>query len=240
MKPKTQEELDNKLDNTAPRQAEPPTDVAQPHPRQKQAMEVFEALQKNRRMGIGIDIRGISNQLTLVEQNSQFPEELFVEHFLPLFAGEVAPTAHVNYQTWLEKVAGGEKVSVDIVDTQGNVLFTVPPLFDTSILEQAKPGGESMTLIERHYSRLKEFDAAGSQVFLNRKLSGLHIKDKPTEQVYENIRIWNAIFERYGKHDKILNLINLQNDPNKDKAVGLSSAGGRNAADVGDYELDTD
>lgn len=240
MTEKNQSELDNQLDRTVSRTADIPTDIAQPHPRQKEAMATFERFQRNRRMGIGIDIRGIANQLTLVEQNSQFPEELFVEYFLPLFAGEVPPTVHVNYQTWLEKVAGGERVAVDIVDANGAVLFTVPPLFDTSVLEQTKPGGESMTLIERHYSRLKEFDAAGSQQFLNKKLSGLHIKEKPTEQVYENIRIWNAIFERYGKHDKILNLIDLQNDPNKDKDVGLGGSGNQNASDVSDYELDTD
>ncbi|BAQ02746.1 hypothetical protein AVU38_gp218 [Ralstonia phage RSL2] len=236
-----QRELDNKLDGTTSRQPETPTDVAQPHPRQKAAMEVFASFQSQRRMGIGIDIRGIANSLTQIEQNTQFPEELFVVHFLPLFAGEVQPTAEVNYRTWLEKVAGGEKTAVDIVDAEGKVLFTVPALFDTSVLEQSKPGGESMTLIERHYSRLKEFDAAGSQQFLNKKLSGLHIKDKPTEQVYANMRIWNAIFERYGKHDKILNLGNLlENDPHKDKAVELGGSSGANAADVGDYELDTD
>lgn len=233
-------ELDNKLDRTTSRQATQPTDVAQPHPRQRQAMEVFEKVQKNRRLGIGVDIRSISNQLTTLEQNAQFPETLFVEHFLPLFAGEVQPTAQVNYTTWIEKVAGGEKVAVDIFDENNVRIFTVPAMFDTSVLEQSKPGGESMTLIERHYSRLKEFDAAGSQQFLNKKLSGLHIKDKPTEQVYENIRVWNAIFERYGKADKILNLINLKNDPNKDKALDFGSTSGGSAADVGDYELDTD
>lgn len=236
----TQDNLNDKLDGTAPRLPTQPTDVAQPHPRQKKAMEVFETFQKQRRLGIGIDIRGIANQLHQIEMNSKFPEELFVEHFLPLFAGEVPPTPQVNYTTWLEKVAGGEKVAVDIIDSNGNTLFTVPALFDTSVLEQSKPGGESMTLIERHYSRLKEFDAAGSQQFLSKKLSGLHIKDKPTEQVFENIRTWNAIFERYGKHDKILNLINLQNDPNKDKVVNFGGGGSGNAADVGDYELDTD
>lgn len=240
MTQKTKTELDNSLDRTVSRKPDVPTDIAQPHPRQKEALQVFEKFQRNRRMGIGINIHAIANQLTTIEQNSQFPEELFVQHFLPLFAGEVAPTPHVNYQTWLEKVAGGERVSVDIVDANGVVLFTVPPLFDTSVLEQSKPGGESMTLIERHYSRLKEFDAAGSQQFLNKKLSGLHIKAEPTEQVYENIRIWNAIFERYGKHDKILNLINLQNDPNKDKDIGIGRSGSSNASDVGDYELDTD
>uniref|UniRef100_A0AAU7PF67 Uncharacterized protein n=1 Tax=Burkholderia phage vB_BgluM-SURPRISE13 TaxID=3159457 RepID=A0AAU7PF67_9VIRU len=237
----SQNELDNKLDRTAPRQVAQPTDVAQPHPRQKQAMEVFERFQKQRRMGIGIDIRGIANQLTQIEMNSKFPEELFVEHFLPLFTGEVQPTMQVNYTTWLEKVAGGEKVAVDIVDANGNTLFTVPPLFDTSILEQSKPGGESMTLIERHYSRLKEFDAAGSQQFLSKKLSGLHIKAEPTEQLYANMRVWNAIFERYGKRDKILNLGNLlENDPNKNKVVDLGGASSGNSADVSDYELDTD
>lgn len=235
------EEFQNRVDGATPRPTKPENDIAQPHPRQAEATALFGQIMKNRRMGIAVNISGIADQLkaapTQANYIQQFPEQLFVEHFIPLFAGEVQPTPHVNYNTWVEKVAGGENKAVEIVDENGSVLFTVPPMFDTSVLEQSKPGGESMTLIERHYSRLKEFDISGSQNYLRNKLSSMHIREKPTEEVYNNFRAWNAIFERYGRHDKILNLLPLENDPNKDKA-GEVNSGHRD--DGLTYELDTD
>lgn len=223
------------------RKVETPTDVAQPHPNAKEAMKIFANFQRQRENGLTIDIANLSRELRASTAHQQFPEALFVEWFLPLFAGEVdVNTWPVNYQTWLDKVAGGHNTIVDIVKEDGSVVFSIPPIFDTSILEHQKPGSETMTLIERHYSRLKEFDARGSQVYLERKLSSLHIKSEPTEQLYHNFRVWNAIFEHYGKKDKILNLGNLlENDPNKDKPItGVTS--NASSSDLSDYELDTD
>lgn len=233
------EDLDHKLDGTSPRPIAPPPDIAQVHPKQQEAMKVFEQVQRNRRMGVSINISAIAGQLAEAAPKAVFPEALFVEFFLPLFADEIQPTPELNVVTWIEKVAGGETVAVDIVDTNNNVLFTVPPLFDTSVLEQSKPGGMSMTLVERHYSRLKEVDAMASQTFMYKMLQSMHIKDKPTAEVYTNMKAWDQIFARYGKENKIIKLLNLDNDPNKNNPVG---GGGANASanDIADYELDTD
>jgi hypothetical protein len=236
-----QDEFDRQLDGTTPRPVAPPTDPAQPHPKQKEALETFAKFQKNRRMGISVDIKGIAGQLKLAEPRSTFPEELFVLHFLPLFADEVAATPELNIRTWIEKVAGSDHTPVDILAADGTVLFTVPPILDTSVLEQVKAGGVSMTRVERHYSRLKEIDAMASQTFLSKTLQGMHIKDKPTQEVYDNMKTWNQIFERYGKSDKIINLLDLNNDPNPKKENVSGSGGvGPSSADVSDYELDLD
>jgi hypothetical protein len=234
-----QEKLDHQLDGTSPRPVAPPNDPAQVHPKQKEALEIFAKVQRNRNMGISVNISVIAEQLQAAQPKTQFPEELFVEHFLPLFADEVQPTPHVNVRAWIDKIAGGETIPVEIIDAEGKVLFTVPPMFDTSVLEQGRPGGLSMTRVERHYSRLKEVDAMASQTFLSKTLQSMHIKQKPTDEVYANMRIWNEIFTRYGKQDKIINLLNLENDPNKDKAVGLAGTGVPDNG-VGEYELDTD
>lgn len=234
-----QDKLDQKLDGTSPRPVAPPHDVAQPHPKHAEAMAIFAKVQRNRNMGISVNIADIASQLQAAAPKSQFPEELFIEHFLPLFADEIKPTPELNVRTWIDKVAGGETVPVEIIDSEGKVLFTVPAMFDTSVLEQGRPGGMSMTRVERHYSRLKEVDASASQTFLSRTLQSMHIKQKPTEEVYANMRTWNEIFTRYGKQDKIINLLNLENDPNKDKAVGLAGASVSDDS-VGEYELDTD
>lgn len=235
------QQFDNKLDNTTNREATAPKDIAQPHPKQAEAMKVFEQIQQQRRFGVSVNIGEIASQLRGEVVRATFPEALFVEHFLPLFAGEVQPTIHVNYTTWVDKVAGGTMMPVDIVDEKGVVLFTVPAMFSDSVLEQTKPGAQAMTHIERQYSRLKEFDAAGSQRYLSKMLSGMHIKEKPTQEVYDNMRVWNDIFKRYGREDKIINMLDLNNDPNKDKPASVGTvAGGNSNADLGDYELETD
>lgn len=236
-----QKAFDNKLDGTSPIPTAPPIEPGAVHPKQKQAMEIFEKFQKNRRLGVSVNIGNIANMLKGDQQRPTFPEELFLAHFLPLFADEIAETPEVNYSTWIEKIAGGDTKPVDILGADGTVLFTVPPLLDVSIVEQVRPGSSSMTRIERHYSRLKEIDAAASQTFLSKTLQGMHIKDKPTAEVYNNLKTWNAIFERYGRKDKIINLGTLlDHDPNKDAVVLGSGAIESSTKDVGDYDLDTD
>lgn len=235
------QKFDNRLDNTASREAEQPKDIAQPHPKQADAMKVFERIQQQRRFGVSVNIGDIANQLRGAAPRSSFPETLFVEHFLPLFAGEVEPTSHVNYTTWVEKVAGGVSSPVDITNEKGDVIYTVPAMFSDTVLEQTKPGAQAMTHIERQYSRLKEFDAAGSQRYLAKMLAGMHIKEKPTQEVYDNMRVWNDIFKRYGREDKIINMLDLNNDPNKDKPTSVGTvAGSSGNDDVGDYVLETD
>ena len=229
-------ELENKLDGTVERQDQ--SDLIaqkQSNEQYKQAMAMFEKVQNQRRMGVSVDIANALTQITPPKDNPAFSEQYFVEYFLPMFLGEVEPTDAVNINVWIERIAGDERRSVDIVDEEGKVLFTVPPMFDTSVFEQAQPGSQSMTRIERSYSRLKEFDAAGSQHYLSKMLTGIHLVEKPTEETYANIRVWNDILTRYGKADQIINLLPLDKDPNKDKVVATPSQ-----KDLSDYVLDTD
>ena len=147
-----------------------------------------------------------------MQEVTKFPEVLFVEYFLPFFAGEVPATEDINYEVWIAKVAGGERMPVDIVDENGNVLYRVPELFDASVMENTSVNGQSMTVIERQYSRLKEIDSNASQNFLANSMTQAHLRQEPSAHAYENTRVWNEIFKRYGREDKIINLI----DPNKE------------------------
>lgn len=227
------EQLDNKLDRTESIQKESPIQ------QRDEAMKIFEQFQKNRNFGMKIDITNIANALKADHVTTKFPEVYFVEHFLPMFAMMKPQTQDVNYNTWLD-IAGGDRYPVDIVNEEGTVLFTVPPMMDDSVIDEVKAGGESMTRIERHYSRLKEIDAVGSQTYLSAKLQGIHIKEKPTQQSIDNIKAWNAIYRRYGMEDQIIQLGNILDHDSKkaDQASTGHSTSGNN--DIGDYELDTD
>ena len=194
---------------------EPKPEMGNPFmgPEREQAMANLDAILKMRRTSPVFQSVGVDDVLLKpLQEITKFPEVLFVEFFLPFFAGEVPATDDINYETWIAKVAGGERMPVDIVDAEGKVLYRVPELFDTSVMENTSANGQSMTVIERQYSRLKEIDSNASQNFLANSMTQAHLRQEPSAHAYENTRAWNEIFKRYGREDKIINLI----DPNKE------------------------
>lgn len=236
----SQKSIHQQLDGNSRPPIKPPHDNTQPHPKQVEAMKLFEQFQKQRRNFIDVDIRQVSSQLITRPRVEQVPETIFVNYFLPMFAGEVDQTEAVNYNTWIEKVAGRDTAPVEVVNEQGVVLFVVPPMLDSSVIEQTQSGRNSFTRIERKYSRLKEVAAAESQTFLTVTMQSIHIAEKPSQGVIDNIKTWNEIFKRYGREDKILNLGNLlEYDTKKEED---SPTGGISApnSDLGDYELELD
>ena len=82
---------------------------------------------------MAIDINEIS---TLLEEAiPSIPEAEFTYRYLPLFMGEYTEKeAPKVISAWI-KIATTPTSPVHVVDTDGEVLFTVPPLVDTSRLE---------------------------------------------------------------------------------------------------------
>jgi len=208
-----------------------------PHPDHDKVMDVFSKIMKVNHKNVESIINDISTKLIPEKSNPTFPEELFVKFFLPFFAGEVPATKEISISTWLDKISGDPKIAVDIIDNEGNVLYTVPPILDQSVIEQVQPGGRTISMVEKQYSRLKEVSAAASSVYLEKTLVGMHIKDKPTKEVYMNMKAWNDILERYGKGDKIINLFP---EDKINSVVNDSIIENVNKNDLSDYELDTD
>ena len=236
----SQKSIHEQLDGNSRPPIKPEPDPTQVHPKQAEAMALFAQFQKQRNQFIDVDIRQVAGQLRRPQKVEQVPENIFVDYFLPMFADEVEQTEEVNYNTWIEKVAGRDTAPVEVVDHQGNVLFTVPPLLDSSVIEQAQSGRNSFTRIARKYSRLKEVAAAESQIFLSKTLQGVHIAQHVSQAVIDNVKAWNAIFVRYGRADKIINLGNLlDHDTKKEETV---PTGGKpvSDSDLSDFELDYD
>lgn len=237
-----QTQFDNNMDRREPVAKVPPAEPTTLHPKHNEAMAIFARFERNRNMGMRVDISNIATTLTeqLKAPNPWFPEPLFVEHFLPMFAGINPETAELNYDTWHEKIAGSDRQAVDIVDLDHKVLYTIPATLNMSVIEQVGAGSNTMSRIERKFSRLKEIDVAGSQSYLSRSLSSVHISDVPSQEVIDNIKTWNAIFERYGMKDKIIKLGNvLDHDTKKDETPGVQ-ARPNTSSDLGDYDLEVD
>lgn len=78
---------------------------------------------------------------------TRYPEAEFRRHFLPVFSGEAEKNLPPGYtperlrgeaHTYWATIAGGLSCEVDVVDETGEVVFTVPALSDTSVLNTAQ------------------------------------------------------------------------------------------------------
>lgn len=135
------------------------------------------------------------------DMHGKLPEPLFVKHFLPVFAGEVS--SKENQQAlgnWIS-IAGTPMNEVDIIDNTGKVLFSVPPLFNTAVIDITnRANGRSLADIFKEYV----IRNANIPSIAERKLADA-IEDKLNQSVDSgrrnlgNEERWMSIFERYGK-----------------------------------------
>jgi len=70
-----------------------------------------------------------------IADNPIFPEQLFRQcGFKDFFYGVVEDTIEYQFENKWITIAGSATAEVNIVDSAGQILFTVPPLYDTSYL----------------------------------------------------------------------------------------------------------
>lgn len=76
------------------------------------------------------------------KQNNVLPEHIFTQYFLPYFAGKVPITKKTTVMADWVSIAGSPVAEVDIIDGSNNVMFTVPSLFDTRIINPSRSEDE--------------------------------------------------------------------------------------------------
>lgn len=144
-------------------------------------------------------INNIHNRLVVEKINAKLPEEIFVNYFLPYFSGLVPITKGSDViANWIG-ISGTAMAEVDVIDVNGNTLFTVPALFDTDIINITKYAkGESL---EDIYSKHNLY-MNNLPVIANKKLNDdLFIKSesviKSSSNYDDNTIRWSNIFKRY-------------------------------------------
>lgn len=150
------------------------------------------------------DIRASLDQQEAASR-ARMPERIFAGIFLPIFAkgkNEFYPQVDLN---WWANFAGNEYREVDVISPKGEVLFTVPPLFDRAGINsitgkdrQRIQGGNILNVIKNAELRSRVSPKDGT-AFLN-----AHLKQRALfmgmlpPSVKENILRWNDIFKKYG------------------------------------------
>jgi hypothetical protein len=145
----------------------------------------------------------------------QLPENLFVSEFLPYFCGEM-PIGENNelYLQWIA-IAGSPMREVSIIDLNGDFLFNVPPLFDTSLINiENKLDSDSFSELLSLYQLKASITPSLGQEFVNTKIADKvdAIFSKGSRQKEYSDR-WNEIFIRYNKVSKKLEKKEILNSP---------------------------
>lgn len=152
------------------------------------------------------DNNRLDNFLNNEIEKRYLPESLFVTNFLPYFCGELELTQNTKLLDMWYTIAGGQFNEVDIVDISNTVIFTVPAIVNSDIINpRANRGDLSFSDIVT-LSKLKSniTPVAGD----NALQQGLVIKieqlrEKKITSFSNNEERWLSIFKRYGKLEKL-------------------------------------
>lgn len=133
-------------------------------------------------------------------ENKKMPEYVFRKVFLPFFCGE--PTdpevGHVITEGHWISFAEGAFMSVDIVDDNNEVLFTVPPRRDNnSIAPYHVNDMNNMTTVSDQYKLLASSRPAEANRFHFSMLDERKDVLRTNIRTLEHLYAWNNIFKRY-------------------------------------------
>jgi hypothetical protein len=132
---------------------------------------------------------------------SKLPESVFIQAFLPFFSGErnidEQPEILIN---WIA-IAGNPTKEVQVVDDSGTVLFTVPPIMDTTCIDYKNDGkGQSIANIIANYELHKGQLPVVGKNYLDGTLDNrMRTLTKNSDVLSTNENRWNSIFIKYGK-----------------------------------------
>lgn len=126
----------------------------------------------------------------------KLPEHIFTSYFLPYFAGLVEANQHVP--DWIS-VAGSPSQQVDIINTAGVVLFTVPALLSTTHIQRLRPDGSLpfVSIVAMANALGTQSPVQAEELFINSMLERyrqVHNSDYTPTDI--ELR-WIKIFARY-------------------------------------------
>jgi hypothetical protein len=134
------------------------------------------------------------------EDAARLPEKIFAGVFVPIFAGEDSLYNNVSMETWVN-FAGGPYRRVDIVGSRGEVIFTVPPIFERgnvkTIVDSTRNNSVfHMVLTAQQYARVHPKQG---EAYLKDSLSKRTTMLSSPINLAKNLEFWNMVFKRYGR-----------------------------------------
>lgn len=139
-----------------------------------------------------------------ISDRKRMPERIFVGLWLPFFhKGQNEFYPQLSFGMWAA-YAGNDYREVDVINTKGEVLFTVPPRFDRAgiralLKDRAKiPGGNILSVIKNAELKSRISPRDGSMYLASHLRQRAMLMGNIPPSVKVNIERWNTIFKRYG------------------------------------------
>jgi hypothetical protein len=134
------------------------------------------------------------------EARTKLPEEVFVKNFLPYFSGQKSIKENQEVIPMWIGIAGSATAPVDVVSPTGEVLYTVPAFYDTTVMNaSARFEGPTLSATMVHYemdkANLPQRANVRIQKELDQRMPSMFQKSSVVE---ENKKQWSTIFNRYG------------------------------------------
>lgn len=165
----------------------------------KPALSLEQEIAEERNKALAEQIASIHSSLTTIpeEEIATLPEDVFKATFLPFFAGQPAPS-NVNAGVWAG-IAGNPYRPVNIVGIDGEVLYTIPSLFDRQAVDPTKASDHAVPMqhVMITHEQLTRISPVRAQAYMNAQLAQRKIAVDVSPTIAKNILVWNEIFKRY-------------------------------------------
>lgn len=132
------------------------------------------------------------------------PEEIFVQSFLPYFCGERDITLEPKVlPSWIS-VAGSPTKAVQIIDSDNNPLFVVPPIADSTDIDvlNKQQGQAFINILKNYWMHKDHIPVIGENYIVKAMNNRFESLKKTSENHTEYEKQWEEIFSRYGKSKK--------------------------------------
>lgn len=151
------------------------------------------------------DIIRISEALNASEPNelANLQEHIFVNVFLPLFAGDDPLPYKVSLDTWVN-YAGSPFKQVNVINQKNEILFTVPALFNRDSVKPMNGGNIPLAHIVTTASQYARIHPTQGQNYLVNELAKCAMVMHNDSSLMNDLQIWNKIFTRYNRQPLLL------------------------------------
>lgn len=156
-------------------------------------------------------IDGIHSELAIITNNVVL-EIVFKEYFLDFFFNMAKfENNEVLILKWLE-LSGGPFREVDIIDSNGNTVITIPALYERPEIDYDTMNKKDFSEIAGNFHmKLNRFHAEGIN-YLNTELKSVGNNfSKPTSIATAR---WKAVYDYYYPSNKALSMVDKLKNPN--------------------------
>lgn len=166
---------------------------------------------------LAADISDIYSNLVEGVDNAKLPEPLFIEHFLPVLLGTINTTDHPEVVENWGKVAGSPHNDFDVINQDGETLFTVPALYSTEVLDviNRRLGVSYSEIYDKYELHRKSFPIPADRALLETLGEKANHATKSQDES-ESLSRLSKIFARYSPPAKAAS---VNNDPDADLDV---------------------